>query len=61
LEKVKKTHGENPLGVEGRENAEWILLDFMDVIVHVFQPETRDFYKLEKLWSDAKVKNILDN
>ncbi len=39
-----------PLGVEGQQNAEWLLLDYGDVIVHIMQPKARDFYQLEKLW-----------
>lgn len=50
---VKKAVGENPWHKEGYENAEWILLDYFDVVAHVFQPESRAFYQLEKLWADA--------
>jgi len=50
---VKKATGENPFHTEGYRNAEWILLDYVDVVAHVFQPETREFYQLEKLWADA--------
>jgi ribosome-associated protein len=39
---------------EGNENAEWILLDFVDVVVHIFQPQVREFYNLEGLWADAE-------
>jgi ribosome-associated protein len=49
-----------PHHVEGRENSEWILLDFFSVIVHVFQKEQRSFYKLEDLWSDGKLEVIPD-
>jgi ribosome-associated protein len=55
---VFKTHAEAALHKEGRENAEWILLDYFNVVVHVFQRETRMFYGLEKLWADAPVKEI---
>ena len=41
--------------VEGTKNATWILLDYFDIIVHVFYPETRQFYELEELWGDAKI------
>jgi ribosome-associated protein len=47
-----------PHHVEGRENAQWILLDYFSVIVHVFQKEQRGFYKLEDLWSDGKLEVI---
>ncbi len=45
--------GHKPLGVEGYETGHWILLDFGNVVAHIFYGETREFYELEKLWGDA--------
>lgn len=53
-EEVKKSIGERPWHVEGSENAQWVLLDYVNTVVHVFQPATRAFYGLENLWSDAE-------
>jgi ribosome-associated protein len=50
---VLRKHGVKPQGVEGAEYAHWILMDYGDVIVHVFEGETRAFYELEKFWLDA--------
>ena len=47
-----------PLGIEGAAHSHWILLDYADVIIHVFEKETRAYYNLEKLWMDAKVVEI---
>jgi len=49
-----KKEGVTPLGMEGKAQAEWILIDLVDVVVHAMQPATRDFYQLEKLWADAE-------
>ena len=51
---------EKPWHVEGIQNAQWILMDYVNVVVHIFQTETRDFYGIEKLWADADVKRIED-
>lgn len=55
---VKKITGYNPWHKEGRENAEWILLDYIDVVVHVFLDTARSFYHLETLWGDAEIERI---
>ena len=52
-EGMKKQHGILPRRVEGMREARWILMDYLDVIVHVFTPEARDFYRLEQLWGEA--------
>ncbi len=49
-----------PWHTEGMASSTWILLDFVDVVVHIFHPETREFYGLERLWGDAKVTEIKD-
>lgn len=50
---VKDKLGIFPKGLEGKGNAQWIILDYFDVVVHVFYNETREYYQLEELWSDA--------
>ena len=50
---VKATGGPSPLRIEGLDDARWVLLDYGDFVVHVFLDEVRDFYDLERLWSDA--------
>ena len=57
---VKKAIGAFPTHREGFENCEWVLLDYFDVVVHIFQEEKRSFYQLEKLWADAPRENIVD-
>jgi len=50
--------GIKPTFVEGVAVGEWILLDYFDIIVHIFQPETRNFYQLENLWNDAEITHL---
>jgi ribosome-associated protein len=52
-EKLKEHYDIKPLRVEGRSQGEWVLVDFGDIIVHIFQAEAREFYSLERLWGDA--------
>ena len=47
-----------PFQVEGLDHMEWVLMDYFDIVVHVFKKETRDFYDIERLWADAKIKII---
>jgi len=55
---VSKTLKDKPWHVEGSENGEWVLLDYVNVVVHVFQKATREYYNIESLWGDAKVTHI---
>ena len=59
-ETVKEIAGEEVWHRDGYRNALWILIDYGDVMVHVFQEEAREFYNLEGLWADAKITNIKD-
>ena len=49
-----RAEGDTRLGIEGYEASKWIVQDFGDIVIHVFDPDTRDYYKLEELWADAK-------
>ena len=52
-EEVKKKTGENPYHHEGKQALQWVLIDYVNVVVHIMMPESRKFYKLEEMWSDA--------
>ena len=53
VEEKLTEYGRKPLREEGRREGEWVLLDYGDLLVHLFQPKTRDYYGLERLWGDA--------
>lgn len=55
-----KQYKQDPWHVEGRENRQWILMDYVDVVVHIFQGEKRERFGLEELWGDAKITQIPD-
>ena len=57
-EGMKKDHGLLPRRVEGTQEAKWILMDYWDAVVHVFTPETREFYALERLWGEVPAKAL---
>jgi ribosome-associated protein len=57
-EGMKKDHGLLPRRVEGTQEAKWILMDYLDVVIHIFTPETREFYALEKLWGEVPAKAV---
>jgi ribosome-associated protein len=59
-EGMKKEHGLLPRRVEGASEARWILMDYYDVIIHIFTPEAREFYRLEQLWGEAP-KRLVDD
>lgn len=57
---VRKDSGEKPFHIEGLENSFWVLLDYGNVIVHIFLDEYRNFYSLESLWADAEIEAMED-
>ncbi len=56
-ERVLENLGEKVWRIEGQQNAFWIAMDYVDVVVHIFQTELREYYKLEELWADAPIKH----
>lgn len=60
-EQLKKQLGSRPVRIEGYNAAEWVLLDYGDFIVHIFDKDAREFYDLERLWRDAKKVDLPEN
>ena len=58
---VSKELKEKPFQTEGNENAEWVLIDYINVVVHVFQKQIREYYNIEELWGDAKTTKVASN
>ena len=59
-DQVKKVTGESPYRHEGKQNLQWVLIDYVNIVVHIMLPEQRRFYKLEEMWSDAVEEEIAD-
>lgn len=55
---VQRSTSNKPWHIEGEQNAQWILMDYIDVVVHIFQKPVREFYNIEALWGDAKITQI---
>src|SRR5688572_1714292 len=58
---VSKSLKDKPWHVEGTENGEWVLMDYVHIVVHVFQKHIREYYNIESLWGDAKITSIQTN
>ncbi len=59
-EEIQKQTGVKPYNYDGYKNSQWIIIDYGEIMVHVFLPEFREFYNLEELWNDAKITQIPD-
>jgi len=57
-QEMKRRHGLLPRRVEGLPQAQWVLMDYLDVVVHIFTPDTREFYRLEQLWGEAPARAV---
>jgi ribosome-associated protein len=58
LERALRNHGLRPLGIEGRTEGKWVLMDYGEIIIHIFYEPVRHFYDLESLWSEAERLNV---
>ena len=56
-EELKKL-GTKPWHIEGLEKMEWVLLDYVDIVINIFNPETREYYNIERLWTDARITEV---
>jgi ribosome-associated protein len=61
IEESMKKAGTRPLGVEGEKGGRWVLMDYADIVVHVFYEPVREFYDIERLWSDAPKMEVADD
>lgn len=59
-QEVKVSTGEHPYHHEGKDKLQWVLIDYVNIVVHIMQPENRKFYKLEEMWSDAVLEEHND-
>jgi ribosome-associated protein len=57
---IHKATGENPWHREGKENSEWVILDYVHMVVHIFQKDKREFYGIESLWADAPMNKVAE-
>jgi ribosome-associated protein len=57
-EQLKKEHGLLPRRVEGDRESRWVLMDYLDCVVHIFTPEAREYYRLEQLWGEAPAREV---
>ena len=60
IDTVRESMHEKPIGIIGLDNAQWVAMDYSDVMVHVMLPEMRDYYSLETLWQDAPIERLPD-
>ena len=58
IERSLRKNGIRPISSEGLNNNQWVILDYVDIIIHIFSREKRKFYDLDRLWADAKIKTI---
>jgi len=60
FKRMKTENNSVPISYEGRNNSKWVLLDYFNIVIHVFHPESREFYNLETLWNDAEITTYDD-
>lgn len=60
-DRIREQCGERPWHTEGNDHYKWVLIDYVDVVVHIFNPEKRAFYSLERLWGDAPIEHVPDD
>lgn len=61
IDTVKQSTGENPWQMEGMDSRNWIIIDYVNVVVHIFNEEKRDYYGIERMWNDAAVTEVSEN